>query len=255
MAGENGPNALMGRSVLPTQTNPVRREPEANAGRPAPVADLPAERRLVERVFERCEAVIEEACALSSVPPEFLGALVANESGGYADATRFEPAVYRHLQAVAQGQSPSFGSINVTKLDQELAELFPPTDATLHARYLTPAFAANHGGEIQSAADEALRELATSWGYTQIMGYHMAGQPGTVRRLLDPFFHFRVALRLLSEFAADYQLDLGHEFPEMFCCWNTGRPYGKTFDPEYVAKGLQRMRIYRQIRSIRQSSR
>jgi len=37
----------------------------------------------------------------------------------------------------------------------------------------------------------------------------------------------------------------------MFCCWNTGRPYGKTFDPDYVEKGLRRMRIYRQLRSIR----
>ncbi len=242
---------------MPTETNPARTGLQANAGRPVPVAvlDLPAERRLVERVFERCEAVIEEACALSSAPPEFLGALVANESGGRADATRFEPAVYRHLQAVAQGRSPSFGSINIAQLDQALAERLPPTDATLHARYLTPAFTAKHGGGIQSAADEVLRELATSWGYTQIMGYHTTGQPGTVRRLLDPQFHFRMALRLLAEFADGYQLDLGHEFPQMFCCWNTGRPYGKTFDPEYVAKGLRRMRIYRQIRSIRQSPR
>ena len=53
------------------------------------------------------------------------------------------------------------------------------------------------------------------------------------------------ALRLLAEFAAGYQLDLGHEFPEMFCCWNTGRPYGRTYDPHYVARGLARMELYR----------
>ncbi len=243
---------------MQTQMDSVCVEPQTGAGKPVTmvaVADLPAERRLVQRVFEHCNAVIEDACATSSVPPEFLGALVANESGGCAEATRFEPAVYRHLDAVAQGKSPSYGSINVIALDRELAQLLPPTDATLHARYLTPAFAANHRGGLQGAADEALRELATSWGYTQIMGYHMIGQPGGVRQLLDPPFHFRMAIRLLSEFAADYQLDPGQEFPEMFCCWNTGRPYGKTFDPEYVDKGLRRMRIYRQLQPIRLAAR
>ena len=238
---------------METQTPAIRTEPQANAAKPPAIAipNLPAERRLVERVFERCDAVIAEACAASSVPPEFLGALVANESNGFGDATRFEPAVYRHLQAVAQGQSPSYGSINVTELDQEVAELLPANDATLHARFLTQSFAANHSQQLQALTDEALRELATSWGYTQIMGYHMIGRPGTVRQLLQPQFHFRMAIRLLSEFAVDYQLDAGLEFSEMFRCWNTGRPYGRTFDPNYVEKGLQRMEIYRQFRRIR----
>lgn len=239
---------------MQTQMESVCPEPQPGAGRPMAIpatSDLPAERRLVQRVFERCGEAIQDACAMSSLPPEFLGALTANESGGCADATRFEPGVYRHLQAVAEGQSPAYGSINLTKLDRELAQLLPPTDAALHARTLTPAFAANHRAELQGAADEALRQLATSWGYTQIMGYHMIGQPGALRQLVEPAFHFRMAIRLLSEFAADYQLDRGQEFPEMFCCWNTGRPYGKTFDPDYVEKGLRRMRIYRQLRSIR----
>lgn len=242
---------------MQTQMNAARTEPQANSERtPAMLpAELAAERRLVQRVFERCDAVISDACASSSVPPEFLGALAANESSGYGDATRFEPAVYRHLQAVAQGQSPSYGSINVTELDAEVAEILPANDAALHARYLTPAFAANHAQQVQSSTDEALRALATSWGYTQIMGYHMIGQPGDVRQLLEPRFHFRMAIRLLSEFAVDYQLEPGFEFGEMFCCWNTGRPYGRTFDPNYVEKGLRRMEIYRQLRRIGPASR
>ena len=214
-----------------------------------------AERFLVERVFERCGAVIREACRFSSAPPEFLGALAANESGGRQDATRFEPAVYQHLQAVARGESPAFGSLTRAALDAEAAELLPPTDTQFHARYLTPAFAARHGEEIRAFPDEVLRELATSWGYTQIMGYHMVGRPGTVRDLVEPPLHFRVALQLLSEFAADYQLDPGHEFPQMFCCWNTGRPYGKTFDPNYVENGLRRMRIYRELQSVAAAAR
>ena len=214
------------------------------------VGQMLAERRLVERVYERCGAVIEQACAASSLPVEFLVALTANESGGRADASRFEPGVYRHLQAVARGERPAYGSLTAAALDAEAAELLPPDDTKLHARYLTQAFGERHGQEIQQFPDEVLRQLATSWGYTQIMGYHMVGRAGTVRDLLDPPFHFRVAVQLFSEFGADYQLDLGHEFSEMFCCWNTGRPYGKTFDPNYVENGLRRMRICRQLPAV-----
>ena len=238
---------------MPTHSNAMQANsrPEAAASVPqsGAAARMLAERRLVERVFERCDAVIREACASSSVPPEFLAALTANESGGLADAARFEAAVYRHLEAVARGERPSYGSIMLPELEAEASELLPPTDAALHARYLTPAFAANHQEQIESLPDEALRQLATSWGYTQIMGYHMVGRAGTVRDLVEPRFHFRLAVQLLSEFAADYHLDLGHEFSEMFCCWNTGRPYGKTFDPNYVENGLRRMRTYRQLRA------
>jgi hypothetical protein len=242
---------------LETQTNALRTQPQSNPGGPGllDIPNLPAERRLVQRVFERCGDVIAEACARSSVPAEFLGALTANESGGCADATRFEPAVYRHLVAVAQGQSPSYGSINVTELDDEVAELLPANDAALHAHYMTRGFAEIHSPELQRATDDALRQLATSWGYTQIMGYHMVGRPGSVRQLLDPQYHFRMAIWLLSEFAVDYQLDAARDFEEMFCCWNTGRPHGRTYDPHYVENGLRRMQIYRQLGQIQPAAR
>lgn len=242
---------------MQTQMNTLRPQPQSNPGgsRLLATANLPAERRLVQRVFERCNEVIAEACARSSVPAEFLGALAANESGGYGDATRFEPAVYRHLLAVAQGKSPSYGSINVTRLDDEVAELLPANDAALHARYMTHGFAEIHSPEIQRATDDALRQLATSWGYTQIMGYHMVGRPGGVQQLLDPRYHFRMAIWLLSEFAVDYHLDTTRDFEEMFCCWNTGRPHGRTYDPHYVENGMRRMEIYRRLGQIQPAAR
>lgn len=238
---------------METQTNalPAQPQPGVATSAPPPAAGLSAERRLVQRVFERCNEAIEEACAKSEVPAEFLGALAANESGGFGDATRFEPAVYRHLVAVAQGQRPAYGSISLKALDAEFAQLLPANEAaSLHARYMTPGFAEIHSGEIGDATDAALRELATSWGYTQIMGYHMIGRPGDVRRLLDPGFHFRMAVWLLSEFALDFHLEVARDFAEMFCCWNTGRPRGRTFDPDYAGNGLRRMEIYRQLRPI-----
>ncbi len=202
---------------------------------------------LLETVRERCHVVMGEACQYSSIPVAFLAALVANESGGNPQAMRFEPAVYRHLKQLAEGHSPRYGGISILGLERELADMLRPKADAFHAAHLSESFATTNSAEIAAMRDEALRELATSWGYTQIMGYHMVGRAGTVRDLLEPRFHFRMALELLSQFIERYQLDPRREFTEMFRCWNTGRPYGETTDPRYAEKGLRRMETYRAI--------
>lgn len=216
-----------------------------------------AERRLMRRVAARCGDEIAEACRYSSIPPAFLAALVANESGANPRAARFEPAVYRHLKALAEGRRARYGGIRREALEAEVADTLHPKAASFHEVYLTNGFRAAHTSELARQAllsqgaggpvDEALRELATSWGLTQIMGYHLVGRAGTVRDLLEPGFHFKLALQLLAEFAERYQLDLTLEFAEMFRCWNTGRPYGRTTDARYVEKGLLRMELYRRL--------
>ena len=204
------------------------------------------ELNLIRRVWQHHHPFILEACKSSSVPPEFLGALTANESGGNPRAARFEPAVYAHLKAVAAGRADGFGAVRAGSLAAELTDMRQAKAAPFHATFLDAPFAAAHAGDLARAEDAALRELATSWGLTQIMGYHMVGRPGTARDLLEPSLHYRVALALLAEFAARYQLDLARECEEMFRCWNTGRPYGQTADPAYVEKGLRRMKLYRE---------
>jgi hypothetical protein len=199
------------------------------------------------RVRGQCQAHLAEACRHSSLPEEFLAALVANESGANPRARRYEPAVYGRLTEIAAGRAGKYGSLTLPRLDAEIAEMLHRKSDAYHAAQLDAAFAAEHAAEIAAARDEALRELATSWGYTQIMGYHMVGRAGTVRDLLEPRFHFRIALELLAEFTERYQLDARREFAELFRCWNTGQPYGETTDPAYVEKGLRRMEIYRAI--------
>ncbi len=201
----------------------------------------------MRRVFACCGEHLREACKYSSVPERFLAALVANESGGNRKATRFEPAVYRHLKAVADGAAPAYGGIGRESLDAEIEAMLHPKAGSFHAVYLNASFTADHAAELAATRDEALRDLATSWGFTQIMGYHMVGRDGTPRDLLEPPFHFHLALVLLGEFAERYQLDLTREFEEMFRCWNTGQPYGETFDPAYVKTGLCRMEVYGQL--------
>ena len=175
------------------------------------------------RIKTRWGPAIQEACKYSSVPQEFLAALIANESGGNSEAQRFERGVFRKLCAVRAGDLREYGGI-------------------------THAF-------LASTEDTSLRDWATSWGLTQIMGYHVARRPGGVEILKVPASHLKFALGLLGEFVEHLQLNPKAEFEEMFRCWNSGAPYddaktarieGKTFDPKYVARGLARMKIYRE---------
>jgi len=218
--------------------------PPSGGIRPRAAAPTEAEHRLVRRVFARCDGFIQEACRSSSVPAEFLGALTANESGGEPAAVRFEPSVYRHLKSVAVGERPRYGGIDAETLCEELAEVLHPKTGEFHATFLNSLFMGGQASELCHLADEALRELASSWGFVQIMGFHMLGRRGTVRDLLEPRFHYHLANQLLAEFAASYQLDLKREFEEMFRCWNTGRPDGRTADRAYAGNGLRRMEIY-----------
>lgn len=240
-------SAFMLSSLLPHPTSHPRFSPTIGPGEPGRSAHDRAERRLLAHVSRRCHAPIAEACRLSSVPPEFLAALTALESGGDPKAVRFEPAVYRHLRSLADGDSPAYSDIGSEAFAAEIEDMLHPKAGVFHAQHLTPDFSAAHRQQLAALDDEILRELASSWGFTQIMGYQMVGRRGTVRNLPDPAFHYHVALQLLAEFAHDYQLDLTCEFEELFRCWNTGRPYGSTADPDYVEKGLRLMELCRSL--------
>ena len=213
----------------------------------AAVARTEAEHRLMRKVFARCDGFIQEACSSSSVCPEFLGALTANESGGDRAAVRFEPSVYGHLKALAAGERPRYGGICAQALCEELTEVLHPKTGEFHEKFLNSLFMAGQASELFRLADEALRELASSWGFTQIMGFHLIGRQGTVRDLVEPRFHYHFANQLLAEFAESYRLDLAREFEELFRCWNTGQPDGRTADPAYARNGLRRMELYREL--------
>lgn len=168
--------------------------------------------QLMRRVRARWGANIREACQYSSISPAFMAALIAVESGGDAKARRHEPAVFQKLRAVRDGALRNYGSMRAE--------------------------------DLAGATDAQLKSLATSWGLTQIMGYHMLAWGKDPEALLDPIFNLDVATRLLGHFAQRYQLDLRQEFKELLGCWNTGGPYGETHDPQYRSNGLARMEIY-----------
>jgi hypothetical protein len=174
-------------------------------------------------------AAIEAACRYSSIPPEFVAALIANESGGNSQATRFEPRVFERLQEVRNGTRERYGAITRDKLFVGTTGASP--SLTILAR-----------GRGDESPD--LRLYASSLGLTQIMGYQALAKGLDPRALVDAGFNLEFACRLLAEFADCYGLDVTKEFAELFRCWNGGGPYSQTHDPEYVPRGLERMKIY-----------
>ncbi|PYU98192.1 MAG: hypothetical protein DMG26_19275, partial [Acidobacteria bacterium] len=116
-----GKQRLAGRAATEPGQDPEAGRPNARPATPpglGPIARAgsQADLQALLRIFERCHVWIDAASKASSVPPAFLGALTANESAGSRTAARFEPAVYRHLQAVACGQAPAYGSIGARDL-------------------------------------------------------------------------------------------------------------------------------------------
>jgi hypothetical protein len=199
---------------------------------------------LMQAIADRWGATIAEAAHASSVPAGFLAALTANESAGRPQARRFEPAVYAHLQAVAEGKQAHYGSITAEKITAELYETIEEA-AEAQFGWKTQNFHFLHLENLREFPEkENLRDLATSWGLTQIMGYQVIGRQGTTTTLLNPYRHYFIACEILAEFAERYGLDVGAEFPELFRCWNTGRPDGKTFRSDYVSTGMKRLEIW-----------
>lgn len=186
--------------------------------------------QLMEKIYAQHGAAIAEACKASAIPPAFVAALIANESGGNPDAKRFEKNVLADLWEVLLGRKANYGSISTRNI-------------------------ADHIERVTSSLDNAdsfvrLDRLASSWGLTQIMGYHVLDKTLVPVPALDPStmtainmsLYYTVAL--LERFAKEFHIDERREFEKLFRCWNSGHPDGKTFDPEYVPNGLIRMKLY-----------
>ncbi|MGH9468943.1 MAG: hypothetical protein ACRD1N_01210 [Terriglobia bacterium] len=199
------------------------------------------------RVYNRCHGYIAAAVSGSALPAEFLAALTANESGGEVEASCFEQETYAHLRAVASGRVAAFGSIGRQTLLAALQQSAGAPAQPLPGRLAATEFSPEALRAISGMEDHELRALATSWGLTQIMGYHMVERKAAIRQLLDPQFHYRFAVELLTDFARRFRLRLSSDFESLFRCWNTGDPEGETFDPDYVARGMLRARIYRDL--------
>jgi hypothetical protein len=188
---------------------------------------------LMSRIRKTYGAAIEEATAAGSLPPEFLAALIANESGGDPTAARHEPVVLTSLLGVTLGEKAKYGSIGPVDI---LAFLVPLNSQV-----------SRDPVSIVKTALLRLDSLATSWGLTQIMGYEAIPFGIQISDLESPATCLRITVRMLEDFAKSWNLSLSKDFDSLLGCWNTGRPHAQTADLKYIPNGLARMQIYKSL--------
>lgn len=187
--------------------------------------------QLMQAIKDGYGELIGEAVQPTTLPAGFLAALVANESGGHNDARRFEPKVLGSLWEVLLGRKTAYGSIGRAVLVNYFAAVRNGQLA------VTP-------NSLPPDAFERVDALASSWGLTQIMGYHVLGTSHDVDDLKLPETHLPFAVKMLHGFAEEFKFDPATDFEKLFRCWNTGRPDGQTFDPNYVSNGLVRIAVW-----------
>jgi hypothetical protein len=175
------------------------------------------------------------------IPPAFVAGLVANESGGVANAIRFEPQVFAEISKVCVEQAHSYTPAGVKRAlgPQDFIARIAPVRAVASNGPALP---------VMSFAQSLLMlvNYATSWGPTQIMGWHAIEFDFPLGELSELSAHFEHTVQLLEWFASKYSLDWTNTLTPalMFKCWNTGNPHATTFDPAYVSNGVRRMGLY-----------
>jgi hypothetical protein len=188
-----------------------------------------AERDLMTRIQKQYGPLLDSTHAASGIPAAFLAALISNETGGNPDATRFEPAVFTALAEVLLGRKAAYGSLGA----QDLAAWVDTGEGQ-----------AGIQASVAVTILKKLADLATSWGLTQIMGYEAIAYHTSILDLRSPVSSLARTALMLKDFARRFALDVAKDFPELFACWNTGRPHAPTADPTYIPDGIARMGIW-----------
>jgi len=164
---------------------------------------------------------ITAACKGSIVPVSFLAGLISVENAQVNPlAYRFERGVYDKLKALR----------NPLKFWRR------------EWNGITPA-------DLKGLSDDALVNLSTSFGYTQIMGWwaivmsKRLTRSITVADIRDPKKHLDIAVLLLNLTARRHLTS--YAYGDTLRIWNTGSSTGKTYDPDYVPNALAVMNDYK----------
>ncbi|MDG1261908.1 MAG: hypothetical protein P8O05_09135 [Flavobacteriales bacterium] len=150
---------------------------------------------------------------------EYLMALIVLETSGKKPAgKRFEQGVYNRLLQVKSGDRRKYENIRQSHLEE--------------------------------ASDGAVRNLATSWGPFQLMGYKCIGMDVNVSDIRGEDGLYYGMSWINDEYGRFVRKS---NYKDAFHYHNTGRKYptvGKprTHDPRYVEKGLSYMEFFRQNR-------
>lgn len=162
-------------------------------------------------------SVVNELAEEHQLPYEYLMALIVLECSGIKPAGhRYEKGVYKKLLEVRSGERRKFENIR------------------------------QH--HLEGASDEALKNLATSWGPFQLMGYKCIALGAQVNDIRGDGATKWGVIWIEEEYGK--MLRKG-KFKDAFHIHNTGQKYprsGKprTHDPSYVDRGLRYIDHYRE---------
>ncbi|NUM30834.1 MAG: hypothetical protein HUU47_00735 [Bacteroidetes bacterium] len=163
------------------------------------------------------EQVIEVGEELS-LQPEYLLALIALECEGYRNVkSRFEPYIFKKLLKVREAKIENFEGI----IPQDL----------------------------YNSSDEALKNLASSWGPFQLMGYQCFHLDIKIKQLRGKKSIYYGAFWIKKMYGTYLEQK---KFKDAFHLHNTGQKYPKygppkTHNKRYVPKGLKYMKQFEKL--------
>jgi hypothetical protein len=170
---------------------------------------------VIKRTEENYGKEIDELAGQFNLPAGYLKALIMLECSGQMPApSRFEPHVYYWLKQLKEGKIPEYNGIN--RLD------------------------------ILDATDEALKNLSSSWGPFQLMGYHCILLGINVKDIREEdalYWGIQWIDLTYGEILRENQ------FKEAFHIHNTGRKIPEdgtplTTHPDYIHNGIDYMTFF-----------
>lgn len=156
------------------------------------------------------------------VPESWLAGLVFVENASLDPmAHRFEPGVFAEIKRVSQGH---------------LSRIFPGFNQPFIRNF------------IRNATEDTLRDMASSWGLGQIMGYdyflrwHVLPNRFTELTFLESvnFTLHRMSVGIEMEV-------IGYSYEKLLRWWNTGHPDGETYSPTYVSRAIEARNEYERL--------
>lgn len=174
---------------------------------------------LVEITFQNYYQDVQHACErYPNIPPSYVLAIIGLEcSGRKIIPRRFEKHIYRQLKQVKNGQLKQF-----ERIEQK---------------------------DLINQNENDLRELSSSWGPMQIMGYKSI--PMKINRKdFDKANRVAIGIDWISKNYGTYLRE--GKFKDAFHIHNTGKPYPKygkpfTYRKNYVNDGLRLMDSFKNI--------
>ena len=159
---------------------------------------------------------VKSAALEFDLPFPFLMALIQLECGGKKPAgSRYEKHVFKSLKDVRDGHKKNYE--NITQL------------------------------HLADASDEALKNLATSWGPFQLMGYKCILLGVKIKDIRGPRAVYYGAKWIDLAYGKRLR---NEQFKDCFHIHNTGKPYPSnsipiTHDPQYVPRGMAAIEMYK----------